>query len=102
MQKRKIVNQRMVRPIMIIRRKVIKERQVFERIVPKVIETREIINKPSVQSKIIEGPIYEIGGGRARMLNEEQEQPASCPEVEFDPNAEPLESVDADAVSVWP
>ncbi|CAG2101043.1 unnamed protein product [Medioppia subpectinata] len=98
MQKRKIVNQRMNRPIMIIRRKIIKERQVFERIVPKVIETREIIHKPTVESKIVEGPIYEIDREqhvRARML----EPTPPCPEVEFDPNVETLESVDADAAS---
>ena len=36
-----------------------KERQTFERIIPKVIETREIINKPKVEEKIEEGKMEE-------------------------------------------
>ncbi|XP_054155510.1 translation initiation factor IF-2-like [Oppia nitens] len=80
MQKRKIVNQKMIEPVVIIRRKVVNERQLFERIVPKVIETREIIHKPAVKSKIVEGPIFEIYAPAPRSLG------PACPEVEFDAN----------------
>ena len=87
MQKRKIVNQKINKPIVIIRRKIIKERQIFERIIPKIIETREIINNPTVKSKIVEGPIYEVtqttnAPPKMRSLNETPEP--DCPEIEFD------------------
>ena len=105
MQKRKIVNQKINKPIVVIRRKIIKERQIFERIIPKIIETREIINNPVVKSKIVEGPIYEVESpdqppnapGHGRGLDDSNDD---CPEVEFDPNSG--DTVDgADAVSYY-
>ena len=100
MQKRKIVNQRINKPIVVIRRKVIKERQIFERIIPKIIETREIINNPVVKSKVVEGPIYELctdepnGPGQRRSLDEVTEE-EDCPEVEFDPNSDTVDGAQA-------
>ena len=38
----------------------VKDRQFFERIIPKIVETREIINKPKIEYKIIEGPMEEV------------------------------------------
>ena len=43
-----------------IRRKVVKDRQLFERIIPRIIETREVINKPKTDFSIIEGPLEQV------------------------------------------
>ena len=110
MQKRKVINQKINKPVLIIRRKLIKERQIYERIIPKIIETREIINNPSVKSRILEGPIFEVspsmakgpsgraGGGRRRRRKQFQFEnlEGDCPEVEFDPDSG--ETMDASAL----
>lgn len=102
-QKRKIVNQRINRPVMVVRRKMIKERQVFERIIPKIIETREIINNPSVKSKVIEGPIYEITTIAAAVVKVDEHRnqvigdvEPEVPEVELNPNSVEPAEVDND------
>jgi hypothetical protein len=98
-QQRKIVNQRINKPVMIVRRKMIQEKQVFERIIPKIIETRQIVNHPSVQSRVIEGPVIEmtqapkiipaVRGLQARTTSE-------CPVVEVADDSDG-ETVDGDA-----
>lgn len=110
MQKRKVINQKINKPVLIVRRKLIKERQIFERIIPKIIETREIINNPSVKSKILEGPIYEVEpsvikgpevragrvGRKRRRKYQFENLEEDCPEVEFDPSSG--ETMDASAL----
>ena len=63
-QRRRKVKRTLNKPVLVIKRKVVKDRQFFERIVPKVIETREIINKPKIQYKVIEGPMEEASGNK--------------------------------------
>ncbi len=77
----------------------IQEKQVFERIIPKIIETRQIVNHPSVQSRVIEGPVVEmtqapkiipaVRGLQARTTSE-------CPVVEVADDSDG-ETVDGDA-----
>jgi hypothetical protein len=55
-QRRRKIKRTISKPVLIIRRRLVKERQTFERIVPKIIETREVIDKPEIKYSIQEGP----------------------------------------------
>ena len=79
-QRRRKIKRTINKPVLVIKRKVIKEKQTFERVVPKVIETREIINKPQVDYKVIEGPMEEVGGPKP---------PEDESEEDCDPGLEP-------------
>ena len=58
-QRRTLVKERINKPVLLVKRKFIKERKVFEKLVPKIVETRQIINNPQIQDKIIKGPVVE-------------------------------------------
>ncbi len=59
-QRRRQVKQRINKPVLIVKRRIIKEKQTFERIIPKVVETKEIVNHPEVKTKIVTGPVEEV------------------------------------------
>jgi hypothetical protein len=59
-QRRRLIQQKINKPILVVKRKVIKERQTYERVVPKVIETREIINNPKLITQIVTDPVEEV------------------------------------------
>lgn len=58
-QRRRKIKKVINHPILVVKRRLIKERQTFERIIPKVVETREIINKPKIEEKIEEDKMEE-------------------------------------------
>ena len=58
-QRRTLVKERINKPVLLVKRKFIKERKVFEKLIPKIVETRQIINNPQIQDKIIKGPVVE-------------------------------------------
>ncbi len=59
-QRRRLIQQKINKPILVVKRKFIKERQTYERVVPKVIETREVINNPKLITQIVTGPVEEV------------------------------------------
>jgi len=59
-QRRRQIKQRINKPVLIVKRRIIKEKQTFERIIPKVVETKEIVNHPEVKTKIVTGPVEEV------------------------------------------
>ncbi len=59
-QRRRQVKQRINKPVLIVKRRIIKEKQTFKRIIPKVVETKEIVNHPEVKTKIVTGPVEEV------------------------------------------
>ncbi|XP_054155503.1 proline-, glutamic acid- and leucine-rich protein 1-like [Oppia nitens] len=61
MQRRRKIRRKINRPVLIITRKLVKEKMIFERIVPKIIETREIVDRKEVKELIEEGPKEQLG-----------------------------------------